>query len=67
MIPNRQSERDVINFQMLEALKDGLQGLDDLKLVPHNEPSILRLKQHLRAKIRELERQLDARYFQKAA
>ena len=67
MVHARQFERDAISFQLLEALKDGLRGLDDLKLVPHNEPSILRLKQHLRTKIRELERQLEARYFQQAA
>ena len=67
MAHQRQFERDAINFEMLEALKDGLHGLDDLKLVPHNEPSILRLKQHLRAKIRELEQQLEERYFQQAA
>lgn len=41
--------------QLLEALKDGLQGLNNLRIVPHNETHILRLKQHLRDKIAELE------------
>ena len=43
------------NPQLLEALKDGLQGLNNLRIVPHNETHILRLKQHLRDKIAELE------------
>ena len=53
------------NPQLLEALKGGLQGLDDLKLVPHNEVHILRLKQHLRNKIAELE--CEQEYEQAAA
>jgi hypothetical protein len=40
---------------MAEALKDMLHGLNDLKLVPHNDPDVLRLKRHLREKIAELE------------
>jgi hypothetical protein len=43
--------------QLLEALKHGLQGLNDLRLVPHNDPHVLRLKQHLRNEISRLEQQ----------
>ena len=50
-----QSERDAFQFELLEALRDGLQALNDLRLVPHNDPHVLRLKRNLRAKIAELE------------
>ena len=40
---------------LLEALKDGLHALGDLRLVPHNDLDVLRLKRHLREKIAELE------------
>jgi len=50
-----QFERDAIQFQLLESMKDALRALDDLRLVPHNDPQVLRLKQHLRKKIVELE------------
>jgi hypothetical protein len=50
-----QFERDALQLEIAEALKDGLRGLNDLKLVPHNDPDVLRLKRHLREKIAELE------------
>jgi hypothetical protein len=40
---------------LLEALQECLHGLNDLRLVPHNDLNILRLKQHLREKISELD------------
>lgn len=45
--------------QLLEALKDGLQGLNNLRIVPHNETHILRLKRHLRDKIAQMESEQD--------
>jgi hypothetical protein len=48
-------------------LKSMLHGLDDLRLVPHNDPHVLRLKQHLRTKIRELEQKLSTESCRKAA
>ena len=48
-------EREAMKFQLLESLKDALCALNDLRLVPHNDPHVLRLKQHLRKKIGELE------------
>ena len=41
--------------ELLDALKDSLQGLDALRLVPHNDIHVLNLKQHLRKKIAEME------------
>jgi hypothetical protein len=55
MHSSSQFERDAIKFQLLESLKDALGALNDLRLVPHNDPHVLRLKQHLRKKIVELE------------
>ena len=52
--------RNLRDSILLDALKEHLHGLDDLRLVPHNDPHVLRLKQHLRAKIRELEERLSA-------
>jgi len=52
---------------LLDALKEHLHGLDDLRLVPHNDPHVLRLKQHLRTKIGELEQRLSADCCRKAA
>lgn len=51
-----------INFALLESLKGSLQSLEDLRLVPHNDPHVLRLKQHLRQKIAEIEHQLGEIY-----
>jgi hypothetical protein len=39
-------------------MKGSLQSLEDLRLVPHNDPYVLRLKQHLRKKIAEIELKL---------
>lgn len=55
MYSGSQFERNVMKFQLLESLKDALCALNDLRLVPHNDPHVLRLKQHLRKKIVELE------------
>ncbi len=51
-----------ISFELLESLKGSLQSLEDLRLVPHNDPHVLRLKQHLRQKIAEIEGKLAATY-----
>lgn len=50
-MPDHQFEREAL----IDALKDGLHALCDLRLVPHNDLHILRLKRHLREKIAELE------------
>lgn len=50
-----QFEHDHLQSDMAEALKEGLHALSDLKLVPHNDPNVLRLKRHLREAIAELE------------
>jgi hypothetical protein len=57
-----QREREQISFQLLESLKGSLLSLEDLRLVPHNDPHILRLKQYLRQKIAEIEHQLGEIY-----
>jgi hypothetical protein len=51
-----------MSFALLESLKGSLQSLEDLRLVPHNDPHVLRLKQHLRHKIAEIEQKLAAIY-----
>lgn len=40
---------------VVEALRDNLDSLNKLRLVPHNDVHLLRLKQHLREKIADLE------------
>ena len=55
-------EWESISFQLLESLKGSLQSLEDLRLVPHNDPHILRLKQSLRQKIAEIEHKLAEIY-----
>jgi hypothetical protein len=62
MLQGTQSERDAISFQLLESLKGSLQSLEDLRLVPHNDAHVLRLKQYLRQKIAETERKLAEIY-----
>jgi len=44
------------------SLKGSLQSLEDLRLVPHNDPHVLRLKQHLRQKVAEIEHRLAEIY-----
>ena len=56
------SQQKAISFELLESLKASLQSLEDLRLVPHNDPHVLRLKQHLRQKIAEIEQKLAAIY-----
>ncbi|HJT69901.1 MAG TPA: hypothetical protein VJ731_06870 [Terriglobales bacterium] len=41
--------------EIVEALRDNLDSLNKLRLVPHNDVHLLRLKQHLREKIADLE------------
>ena len=67
MRQSTQSGRETISFQLLESLKGSLQSLEDLKLVPHSDPNILRLKQYLRQKIAEIEHKLDEMYGEVAA
>lgn len=62
MRQNERSGRQTISFQVLESLKGSLQSLEDLRLVPHNDPHVLRLKQHLRLKISEMENKLAETY-----
>jgi len=50
-----QPERDALLSNLLEALKDSLENLNNLKLIPPNDAHVLGLKQHLRDKIAELE------------
>jgi hypothetical protein len=64
MHKDAQDERDSM---LLDAFKEHLHRLDDLRLVPHNDPHVLRLKQHLRTKIRELEQKLSTESCRKAA
>jgi hypothetical protein len=46
---------DPSRHNLLDALKNSLHGLNNLRLVPHNDPHVLRLKQHLREQIAKLE------------
>lgn len=62
MWQREQSVRETISFQLIETLKGSLQSLEDLRLVPHNDPHVLRLKQHLRQKIAEVEQKLRETY-----
>ncbi len=57
-----QLQPESISFALLESLKGSLQSLEDLRLVPHNDPHVLRLKQHLRKKIAEIEQKLQETY-----
>lgn len=50
-----QYERDALHSKLLEALKDSLEGLNNLRLVPPDDAHVLGLKKHLRDKIAELE------------
>ena len=45
---------------MLDALRDCLRDLENLKLVPANEPDVLLLKEHVRNKIIELKNEDSA-------
>jgi len=62
MRQDAQCQREAISFQLLESLKGSLQSLEDLRLVPHNDPHVLRLKQHLRQKVAEIEHRLAEIY-----
>jgi hypothetical protein len=56
MVADLQFEREaLIEALRIEALRDVLHALCDLRLVPHNDLHTLRLKRHLREKIAKLE------------
>jgi len=44
-----------LKTQVLDALKESLRDLENLKLVSTNEPDVLLLREHLRKKIIEIE------------
>jgi hypothetical protein len=48
--------RPLLITELLQAMKDCLRGLNDVKLVRRDDPDLLRLKAHLTEKIAELER-----------
>ena len=50
-----QSERDALRLNLLEALKDSLENLNNLRLIPPDDARVLDLKKHLREKIAKLE------------
>jgi len=50
-----QSERDALRINLLEALKNSLENLDNLRLIPPDDARVLDLKKHLRDKIAKLE------------
>jgi hypothetical protein len=52
-----QFERLALNLELLEALRDSLRDLNNLRVVPANDPHIIRLKKHLRDQIAQLERE----------
>lgn len=52
--------RHLLKTQVLDALRDCLRDLENLKLVPANEPDVLLLKEHVRNKIIELENEDSA-------
>ena len=62
-----QFERGALHGELLEDLKEGLHALDDLRLVPHNDLYVVRLKRHLRQKITELERESFRARYEEAA
>ena len=45
--------------ELLEVMKASLRDLDNLKLLNPSDPYVLRVRRNLRAKIDELERQLE--------
>jgi len=47
---------------VLDTFKKNLHALDNLPLMPHDEGHVLRIKQHLRTRIRELEQRLGSRF-----
>jgi hypothetical protein len=61
--------RQLLKTQVLDALRDTLRDLENLKLVSASEPDVLLLKEHLRNKIIELEneRSAESGYFEMAA
>ena len=61
--------RQLLKTQVLDALKESLRDLENLKLVCANERDVLLLKEHLRNKITELENEqsTESAYFETAA
>ena len=47
--------RDDLQSNLLEALRNSLENLNNLRLIPPNDPYVLDLKRHLRDKIADLE------------
>jgi hypothetical protein len=58
-------ERVALNFELLEALRQSLRDLQNLRVVPADDPHVVRLKRHLREKIARLEQ--EARAYEHAA
>lgn len=50
-----QLERDSLHCNLLEALKNSLENLNNLRLIPPDDARVLDLKKHLRDKIAKLE------------
>ena len=50
----------LLKTEVLDALRESLRDLENLKLVSANEPDVLLLKEHLRNKITELENEQSA-------
>ena len=50
-----QHEPDDLHSSLLDALKKSLENLNNLRLIPADDPHVLGLKRHLRHKIAELE------------
>ena len=61
--------RQLLKTQLLDALRDSLRDLENLRLVSADDPNVLLLKEHLRNKIIELEHEQSAEsaYFEMAA
>jgi len=50
-----QLERDAFHFDLLEALKNSLENLNNLRMIPPDDARVLDLKKHLGDKIAKLE------------
>ena len=61
--------RQLLKTQLLDALRDTLRDLENLKLVSPNEPDVLLLREQLRSKIIEIENEqsTESAYFEVAA
>jgi hypothetical protein len=61
--------RQLLKTQLLDALRDTLRDLENLKLVSANEPDVLLLREQLRKKIIEIENEqsTECAYFEMVA